>query len=284
MIKFLLTTRPKTGGEPGMFDYEWGVIHPALMVTTESVVRAFHRYAQHRYVDGATPQDLRIPPAPEGWSTMADHWLENFDALNEVFTPEYMRRMHPHNFGDPQFVIELAEGHVIKDDPGRRDGVKVVSFVKSIPGLDFDEFVSTWTGDVARRTLAADSAAIIKKYVLNTRLPIDPALFTGTLFELGGCGQYAGIEEIWFDSVEDARRFASDEYADAHAALREVVDVDASFSMLLIERVVWDRTVDGPEPSIFNPDSFESRVVATERQADQWHTPLPARTLTPAAL
>lgn len=278
MIKFMLTTRPKPGGDPAMFDYEWGVIHPALMLTTESVVRTFHRYAQHRSLAGASDEDLRIPTAPQGWSCMSDHWLENFDKLNDVFSAEYMRRMHPHSFGDTQFVIELVEGHVAKDAPGRQGGIKVVSFLKARPGLDFDEFVREWHGEVAVRTLAEDGDGIIKKYVLNTRLPVDPELFRGTLFELGGCGQYAGVEEMWFDTLSDARRFASDEFAGAHASLSHIIDVRSSFSMPLVERVVWDRTVPGPQPAIFDPDSFEARVVASERPPEEWHVPLAVAT------
>ena len=69
MMKFWITTRPKPGMEREQFDYEWGVIHTSMMVTTPSVLNgSFKRYTQHRSVlDGFTDADLIHPRSAEGW-------------------------------------------------------------------------------------------------------------------------------------------------------------------------------------------------------------------------
>lgn len=280
MIKFWLASRPPAGGTRERFDYEWGVMHTSLMATTPSVMRTFQRYAQHRVADGATDDMLLLGASSENWYIISDHWLENLDGLvQDIFAGEdYPRRMGPHKFGDSAFVIELTSGEVLHDQAvpfTGRGGVKVVHFLRRRPDVDPAEFTRRWREEHAPLLLQATTAErdLVRRYVQNPQLPLDPAVFTGTLFEMGGVGTYAGIEEIWFDDLDSLATLRRDEQL--HKVLRDslasLADIENSFAMPVVERVAWDLTVPGtPRPAILDPDSFESRLLATERSAHAW--------------
>ncbi|MBZ3900390.1 EthD domain-containing protein [Streptomyces griseiscabiei] len=287
MIKFWLASRPPVGGERERFDYEWGVMHPSLMAMTPSVMRAFQRYAQHRVAVGATDDMLLLGASDENWYSISDHWLENLDELvDDIFAgADYPRRMGPHRFGDSAFVIELTAGEVLHDQAvpfTGRGGVKVVHFLRRREDVDRAEFARRWCEEHAPLLLQATTADrdLVRRYVQNPQLPLDPAVFTGTLFEMGGVGTYAGIEEIWFDDLDSLAALRRDDRL--HKVLRDslasFVDIENSFAMPVVERVAWDFTVPGaPRPAILDPDSFESRLLATERLAHEWAVVEPTR-------
>ncbi len=279
-MKFTLVSRPKPDASRDYFDYEWGLIHTGLMATTPSVMKNFQRYIQHRAVDGITNDQVPYPLSTQGWYNMADHWVENLEALTEgIFGGgEYTRRMQPHSFGDKAFVIELTDGVVLFDDPARvnGEGVKLVNFLKRSEGIDAAEFYQKWQGQYAQTLLAqmTGDRPLVRRYVQNKQLPLDPAVFKGTLFEMGGVGTYAGFEELWFDDLESLTAFTQDPEFRGLAALKdEFVDSENSFSLVLVERVVWDFTIPGaPRPAVLDPNSFEAQMIASERAWGEWNT------------
>jgi hypothetical protein len=134
VIKFMLVSRRKPGDTQEKYFYEWGVVHVALMITTPSVMRTMRRYCQHFSAAGVTDDRLLFPLSEMRWDNFADHWL---DRLEDVVVPfrsdDYMQRMHPHDFGDSNFVIEFATGREMYCDPGFvSGGVKLVHFLKWI--------------------------------------------------------------------------------------------------------------------------------------------------------
>ena len=120
MIKFMLVSRRKPGDTQEKYFYEWGIIHVALMITTPSVMRTFRRYAQHFTVNGVDGGRLLYPLSDMAWDNFADHWLDRpEDNLAPFESDDYMQRMHPHNFGDSNFVIEYT-----RDVQGRGAGFR----------------------------------------------------------------------------------------------------------------------------------------------------------------
>ena len=146
VIKFMLAARRKPGDTQQKYFYEWGVIHVALMITTPSVMRTFRRYAQHFTVDGVDGGALLYPLSEMAWDNFADHWLERAeDNLVPFRSDDYMQRMHPHNFGDNTFVIEMTREVFAHEEPDfRPGGVKLLHFVKRRDGLGDDEFAVAW--------------------------------------------------------------------------------------------------------------------------------------------
>ena len=101
--------------------------------------------------------------------------------------------------------------------------------------------------------------------MIDKHVPMDPAGFKGTLFEYGHVGHYAGVEEIWFRSVQDVARLRSDpvQYAALRAGYDTFVDEDDTFSMVTTERVVYDFITPGhisAQASVLTPGTLEYQV------------------------
>ena len=276
MIKFQLISRRRPGDTQEKYFYEWGIIHVVLMITTPSVMRTFKRYAQHFTVNGMDGGQLLYPLSEMAWDNFADHWLDKpEDNLVPFESDDYMQRMHPHNFGDSNFVIEYLRETLRDDAPGfEPGGVKLIHVVRSRPGLDAGEFAAAWQDRHAAALLGA-GATRPGRLVQNLHAEVDKETFKGTLFELAGVGGYAGIEELWFDDLDALLAFVQD------AGVREsVLGADdpvaaaGSFSMVVTERVVYDYTLGAgstPLPAVLDPDSLEARVDAQKYRG--WNVP-----------
>lgn len=286
MINFWLASRPRPGADRDMFDYEWGVIHVALMLTTPSVMAGFEKYSQHRSVDDVPDTCFPYGRHEKCWYSIANHVMPDVQALQQIFGgDDYPRRMQPHSFGDKEFVIELTS--VVTDRSfgaamAAGTGVKIVNFVAPAEGVDRDTFENVGRGEYANRLFElAEDGEDLRRYVQNTQLPLDASMFKGTLFEMGGVQTYTGIEELWFPDQEAARRFR--ERREADPACREIekrlIDSERSFSMAVIERIVWDYTgIDAPpRAAVETPGSVEARTLATERPWGQWNAVIPAK-------
>jgi hypothetical protein len=267
VIKFQLISRRKPGDSQEKYFYEWGIIHVALMITTPSVMRTFKRYAQHFTVNGVDGGRLLFPLSDMAWDNFADHWLERpEDNLVPFESDDYMQRMHPHKFGDSDFVIEYLTETLRDEGPGfKPGGVKLIHVVRSRPGWSPDEFAAAWRDRHAAALLTA-GATRPGRLVQNLHAEVDKATFRGTLFELAGVGGYAGIEELWFDDLDALLAFTRDaDVRDAVLADGAPVDPAGSFSMVVTERVVYDYTLgdaSSPRPAVLDPDSLEARVDA----------------------
>jgi hypothetical protein len=270
MMKFILAARRKPEDTQERYFYEWSIIHVALMITNPSTTRAFRRYAQHYTINGIASDLLWHPLSPMAWDNMADHWLENLSDLDaSVRSPDYVQRMQPHKFGDSEFVVELTGGATRYEAPGfRSGGVKLIHFLKKRPELSQEAFVERWERQHAPAVIdALAPLGILRKYVQNPRLPIDPATFRGTLFEKGGVGQHAGIEEFWFSSLDDLTRLRNDgkAWGRIRASDAALTGEGGSFSMVTTERVVFDFATPGlqtPRPAVLTPGTLEALIDA----------------------
>ena len=268
MLRFTLASRHPDGGTRERFFYEWSILHVALMLTTPSTMRLFKRYAQHFNLEGACDDMLVYPLSAEKWESFADHWVEGYqDVIDSVSKKDYVERMQPHRFGSSRFITSLSTSETIYE---RSDfcsgGVKLIHFLKKDPAIAPAAFQQGFSGTrVAKLKKSVCARNLVRKYVQSTALDLDPAIFKGTLFELGDIGLYAGIEEFWFDSFADLARLRTD--PEACAAIRSseerLIDAAGSISMVVNERVVWDFVTPAektPLPAILNKESLEAAI------------------------
>jgi hypothetical protein len=281
MMKFMLAARRKRHETQERYFYEWGIIHVALMITTPSVMRSFKRYVQHFSVSGVGNDDLMYPLSAMEWDNMADHWIDDYeDLIRPNMSDDYMLRMQPHNFGDAAFALEMTRGHIVYEMPNFAcGGVNLVHFIKKRPEISQSEFARRWRDEHAPLVMdTLGSSGLLRKYVQNAQLPMDPAIFKGTFFEVGGVGQHAGIEQYWFKDVEDLKqlRHGGELGRKIRASSDRLYDPADTFSMVTTERVIYDYTVPGresPRPAVLNPDSLESRILQDGFR--DWHIPKP---------
>ena len=268
MLKFTLASRHKDEGTRERFFYEWSIIHVALMLTTPSTFRVFRRYVQHYGIQGITNDMLIHPFSDQDWESFADHWVERHeDVMNSVHNRDYVERMQPHSFGSHRFITGLSTFDVIYEQPGfRSGGVKLIHFLKKKAGLSQEAFNRQFHGPHASawNHLIA-SKGLLRKYVQDTPVDLDPAIFKGTLFEMGSIGLYAGMEEFWFESVDALARLRREPQickaiCDSEGSF---VDPAGSISMVVNERVVFDFVTPNertPMPAVTNPDSLEAII------------------------
>ncbi len=281
-IKFLICARRKREDTQERYFYEWGNIHVSLMLTTPDVMRVFKRYVQHFSVAGVQNDLLLFPLSEMEWDNMADHWLATYDDFVVALTAEgYAQRMQPHKFGDDAFELALTKGHLTHIRKGFRSagGVKLIHWLRKKPSLGTDEFNKRYLNQYGPALVKALGASNLRKFVQNTPRELDAARFKGTLFEHGGVGKFAGVDELWFDSLEDLHRVLATPNVGAvlRAAAEALVEPEASFSMVTTERVVFDFATPGeksPLPAILNPDSLEARAIAQGYLG--WNIPRPA--------
>lgn len=279
MMKFILAARRKPQDTQEKYFYEWGIIHVALMVTTPSVMRSFKRYSQHYSIGGISNEDLLFPLSAMAWDNMADHWVADFDALVAPFkNADYCERMQPHSFGDSAFALELTSGKTIYEAADfKNGGVKLIHFVKRRVDLSQGEFARRWEEEHAPVVVAEmRRLGILRKYVQNPQLPLDPGIFKGTLFEKGGVGHYGGIEEFWLNSVDDLKTLRRDAraFAAIKASAAALVAEEGTFAMVTTERVIYDYSVPGresPTPAVFDPKSLEASI--DKHGYKNWHIP-----------
>ncbi len=268
-MKFILAARRKPEDTQEKYFYEWSIIHVALMITNPSTQRAFTRYAQHFTINGVSDDLLWHPLSPMAWDNMADHWLEKFEDLAaSVRSEDYIRRMQPHKFGDSNFVVELTSGRTLHEAADfRNGGLKLVHFLKVNPELSQERFDDCWQREHGPLVLEAlRPLGILRKYVQNPKLALDPQFFRGTLFEAGGVGQHGGIEEYWFNSLDDlAVLRKSPAWDRIKAGYSRLTAATGSFSMVTTERVVFDHVTPGrqtPRAAVLTPGTLEALIDA----------------------
>lgn len=268
MIKFFIVSRRQPGQTLERCYYEWSVIHVALMVTTPSVMRTFRKYVQHFAIQDVDASRLVMAPSSMGWETFADHWLHRFEDLLVPFqSGDYPLRMQPHKFTDSAFQLALATGDVIREREGfAPGGVKLIHFLRKKPALASADFHRYWREQHAPIVLQAIPG--IRKYVQNRPLALPASAFNGTLFEMGEVDRYTGVEEFWFDDIDDVYRLKDDPQIcrALQASYGAFVDLDDAFSMVMNERVVFDYTLPpgrcSPRAAVLDAGSLEAAIDA----------------------
>ena len=189
--------------------------------------------------------------------------------------PDYTEQMQPHSFSDSAMEIAYLQGETrFRREDFRSGGVKVIHRLAKQAGRDDAELIEQWRERHAPRLVALLADRGLRKYEINLPCVIDVAEFrgnrAGTLFERASIDPPLGMEELWFDRLEDALRLGAD--PELRAALSSsyagFVDVEKSYSLIAHERVVYDFVTPGehtPQSAVLNPDSLEARVFKTGR-------------------
>ena len=270
MIKFLIVSRHKPHEDQATFFYNWAIIHVALMLTTPIVFSTFRRYAQHFGINNISNDLLWHAQSHMEWESFADHWLDDFDAMNRnIRDPGYRTRMQPHMFGDSNIVIEFNSGHTVYESPDfQSGGVKLIHYLKKRKDISQADFNDRWrTHHGPAVTRAMQPLGILRKYVQSPRLDFDRSIFAGTFFEKAHFGQYDGVEEYWLSGIDALAKLANDTAAmqAIRASDAALVEPEGSFGMVVKERVVFDNTVatnPSPKPAVLIPGSLEQRIDA----------------------
>ncbi len=265
MLKFMLAARRKREDTQERYFFEWGIVHVSLMLQTPSVMNSFRRYVQHYSISGVDDDMLIYPLSPMEWDNMADHVVDDYEAIGIPYkADDYPNRMQPHRFGGDEFAVELLDWETIYQEEGfYAGGVKLIHWLRKRPGLSYEDFNARWRAH-AHKVVETVPDGLIRKLVIDKHVPMDPAVFKGTLFEYGHVGHYAGVEEIWFRSVEDVARLRRDPalYETLRAGYETFAD-DDTFSMVTTERVVYDFITPGhvsPQASVLTPGTLEYQV------------------------
>ncbi len=266
MLKFMLAARRKREDTQKRYFFEWGIIHVSLMLQTPSVMDSFRRYVQHYSISGIDDDMLIYPLSPMEWDNMADHVVDDYEAIGLPFKDQdYPNRMQPHKFGGDEFAVELLDWETLYEEPGfYAGGVKLIHWLRKRPDLSYEDFNARWR-EHGTKMMGLVPPGLIRKLVIDKHVPMDPAVFKGTLFEFGNVGHYAGVEEIWFRSVEDLAKLRHDPalYDALRASYETFVDADDTFSMVTTERVIYDYITPGhisPKASILIPGTLEYAV------------------------
>ena len=89
------------------------------MLLTPSVMDSFRRYVQHYSIAGIDDEMLIYPLSPMAWDNMADHWVDDYEAIGLPFADQdYPNRMQPHKFGDDAFAVELLRWETLHEEDG----------------------------------------------------------------------------------------------------------------------------------------------------------------------
>ena len=265
MLKFMLVGQRQPQMTRERYFFEWGIIHVSLMLLTPTVMDSFRRYVQHYSIDGIANDMLIFPLSPMDWDNMADHIVDNYEAIGGPFmAQDYPNRMQPHKFGTDNFAVELLDWETLYEEPRfYAGGVKLLHWLRKKPDLSYDEFNARWREH--GKKMVDLSNGLIRKLVIDKHVSMDPAVFQGTLFQYGNVGHYAGVEELWLRSVDDVAKLRTNPAL--YQALRESYDGfvadDDTFSMVTTERVIYDYITPGhisPKPAVLIPGTLESTV------------------------
>ena len=273
MIKFIIISRHKPGWTRERFFYEWAFIHVSLMLHTAPSMRRFKRYVQH-YANPDIPNEYRVlPGSAMGWESYAEHWTEKLETTTPG--PEYTEQMQPHSFSDSAMEIAYVQGETAHQRTDfHSGGVKVIHRLAKPAGRSDAELWTEWRERHVPMVTRLFADRGLRKYEINLPCVIDVAEFRGnrmgTLFERASIDPPLGIEELWFDTLEDALSLGSD--PEVRSALASsysgFIDVQKSYSMIAHERVVFDFVTPGEisaQSAVLNPDSLEAKLFKSGR-------------------
>jgi hypothetical protein len=154
------------------------------------------------------------------------------DLLSARYHPDSLKTMHddePRVFADyvKNFTMAAEETRYMEK---REGAAALLHFVPRRTGVDPDAFQAMWSGDHARRILGLD---IVKETA--TGFMLNRVIDTP-----GPDYDFAGISELWFDDVPQARSAAWD--ADHRAAIRLLSTVaDSARTVSLLIRLNFEK-------------------------------------------
>lgn len=274
MMKFMLCNRRLDGMSQEEFNYQWGVVHVAIMVTTPSAMQVFRRYVQGYALSQVDDELLAYPRSEAAWDGFATLSFESMDAfMGSLAEPDYVDRAKPHVFSAPEMVAQLTGEDVLHDalDLPEERAVKLVHFLKRRDDVTLEEFHRRWREDHARVVLAEPD--LVRRYVQNPALNFDADTFSGTPYGQGAFTLYAGVEELWLDGAGGLEAFSEHLRDPLRASADAFADPDASFTVVVTDRLRFTSASDpeGASTMCWVPPGIEVRSTP-----GRWSAPLAA--------
>lgn len=269
MLRLLIVAGPPENGDLAEFDYQWGIVHIALALTTPSSMQYIRRYTQSRVV--ALSGEVTLPRAPEPWQyCCTDQLYDDFPSFGAAAShPDYFRRIMPHDFAGSRTLVQLAEEPVVLADrsvAGARTPFKLLSLVRRREDCDRDLFRELWLSRLDPAQQQALDRGPLRGVSRSVAFDVDIGIFASTPFAGGSINDYDGIEELHFDD-HDA---LVDYVTDLPGGAEDILNLASCTTFPMKERMVFDQTRGGPRPAILDPDSFEARVYGSEPQDGRW--------------
>jgi len=185
------------GKRPGWTDEEWYSHyydqHGPLVAATKGFTENTIRYRQNYVLGKSSGNSFEQAPPRNG---VTELWFHGMDALARAFSaPDYQAMVRPDEalFADPESIIlaigtehSLYASPVPSGDQAFARQSRIHLFVFS--GID------NRTAGTNRPLLKS-----LRRHVQTRFMPTD--------FTLGARHRFATVDEYWFDSEEDARRF-----------------------------------------------------------------------------
>jgi hypothetical protein len=280
MMKFMLTNRRLKGMSHEEFNYQWGVVHVALMVTTPSAMQVFRRYVQGYALSDVSDDLLVYPQSDARWDGFATLSFEDMEAfMGALDEPDNNDRAKPHHFSAPEMIAQLTGEDVLHDALSlpEEQVVKLVNFFKRRDDVPLDEFHRLWREDHAPLALAETD--LVHRYVQNPALTFDEETFAGTPYGQGAFTLYAGVEELWVDGGEGLDQFAARLRDPLRESAGRFADPEQSFTMAVTDRLRFQSALDptGASTVCWVPPGIEVRSTP-----GQWSAPVPTPVAVPA--
>lgn len=237
---------------PGMTHAEYLAyiqhVHGAL--SNENPV-ALRRYVQNHVFDSAFGSAAEPSHQQRvGRDSITELAWDNEQDMVATFGHEHVRtRVGPdgQNFADVSVALSLVATEVEMPVPhaGRRQGAKVMQFVRAAEGLTLETFFERWT-NAHHRALAQTSGAAqwLRRCVQNRQLPAFNEMLR--YFNADGISAYEGVMSLWFDNLGCIGLFR--EYEQALLAINSdpasaFFQPAQSFFVYATEVPIYERTV-----------------------------------------
>jgi hypothetical protein len=241
VIKIMLAVNRRPGmSRPEFFQYLTGT-HGPLVLGVPEFLRHLKKYVQNLVLDGTHAAAASVIPsgAPER-DAVIELWFDSVEALGPAFRePRYGEIIRPdeEKFANQEnLLVHLVTEETVLPSKGEAPRIKRFRFLRRKPGISREDFLRHWREAHTPLLMSgAVFADVLKKHVRNHRLPSETDPF-------GGAAVYDGIDEFWFDSLEDVARLDGDLDHAGKVRTDEARFLEQSMTLTVVtrERTVYD--------------------------------------------
>jgi hypothetical protein len=238
MINLMISGRRPQGQTLDEFYNEFESTHVDLMRQARCE-RFIKRYTQNKTIQNLPPIEL--------WAARDTHVdsqaslaFEDLNGLSGFFNdPDYNQLVKSHQFTDPNYMtFDLSEETKIKTGEVTKNAVKVIYYLKPQVGITRDEFRTLIDGPFSDFTVNA------KKEFLSSHMrfycfPENLTQFMKEAFQKARVSEFGIIDELWFQNLDDLRRFHQGLKEKVHLNFDDAIDFKKCFSLVTTDRVVF---------------------------------------------
>ena len=227
--------------------YHWAVIHPTMMLATEALMKNFRRYSQN-YCNHDVPDEARLIRRHPTWHLriLSYHWANSWENIEaSIEDPSHRSRLGRHVFGDQSSIRCFF---------GRGSPVYKSTDFQHPAALTISHWLGLRLGDTR-----AEAVQRLKKHKALLAFVLQE-LGRDVKYSVGICDEdqvkriessrlasfpwegYFAVELIQFQVKEDGFDFVERYKNELVASYAEFIDLETSYSIYGVERVVFDFT------------------------------------------